>query len=337
MERRVELKLNGGDISGAVRVPASEDVIAPMSTETLEELRKEHPPEHQDAHFPSKECFGPPSPPVTTEELIWRKHLLDGKVPDDVCPALYGASLIALLKKTRGVRLIAVGNTLRRLAGKIVSKRVMEATGKLVRPQQLGHGTRGGAGAAVHSTRAFLSGPTGCQTLLKLDFRNAFNSVHRGRLLEETQKFLPEIYPFIFQMYRSPTNLIYGEHVIPYARGDQQGGPLSPLLFCLLTRNLSKLLQSPFIVWYLDEATLGGDFELVSRDFQTIVEIGASLDLELNTSKCEVCCLWRYSYPTASYTPENEAPLPWRNISGQEDPNATWNYSLSRSDPSGPR
>ncbi|GAV08770.1 hypothetical protein RvY_18416 [Ramazzottius varieornatus] len=40
MKRRVELKLNGGDISGAVRVLASEDVIAPMSTETLEVLRK---------------------------------------------------------------------------------------------------------------------------------------------------------------------------------------------------------------------------------------------------------------------------------------------------------
>ncbi|GAV08353.1 hypothetical protein RvY_18061-3 [Ramazzottius varieornatus] len=166
MKRRVELKLNGDDISGAVRVPASEDVIAPMSTETLEELRKKHPPEHQDAHFPSKECFGPPSPPVITEELMSAvssipcdsaggpdglrpRHLkdllvglrdpmslqlaqaladlvglmLDGKVPEDVCPALYGASLIALLKKTGGIRPIAVGNT-----RKIVSKRVMEAT-----------------------------------------------------------------------------------------------------------------------------------------------------------------------------------------------------------------
>ncbi|GAV00559.1 hypothetical protein RvY_11387-1 [Ramazzottius varieornatus] len=125
--------------------------------------------------------------------------MLDGKVPEDVCPALYGASLIALLKKTGRIRPIAVGNTLRRLAGKIVSKRVMEATGNLVRPQQLGYGTRGGAKTAVHSTRAFHSGQTGCQTLLKLDFRNAFNSAHRDRLLEEAQKFLPEIYPFIFR------------------------------------------------------------------------------------------------------------------------------------------
>ncbi|GAU91413.1 hypothetical protein RvY_03671 [Ramazzottius varieornatus] len=85
----------------------------------------------------------------------------------------------------------------------------------------------------------------------------------------------------------SPKNLIYGEHVIHSARGVQQGDPLGPLLFCLLTRNLSKSLQSPFNVWYLDDATLGGDFELVSRDFQTIVKIGASLGLELNTSKCE--------------------------------------------------
>ncbi|GAV09548.1 hypothetical protein RvY_19063 [Ramazzottius varieornatus] len=62
---------------------------------------------------------------------------------------------------------------------------------------------------------------------------------------------------------------------------------LRPLLFCSPTRNLCKSLQSPFNVWYLDDATLGGDFELVRRDFQTIVEIGASLGLELNTSKCD--------------------------------------------------
>ncbi|GAV01296.1 hypothetical protein RvY_12033 [Ramazzottius varieornatus] len=265
MKRRVELKLNGGDISGAVRVLTSEDHLKdllvglrePMSLQLAQALA----------------------------DLVG--SMLDGKVPEDVCPALYGASLIALSKKTGGIRPIAVGNTEWRSAGKIISKRVMEATSKHVRPQKLGYGTRGGAEAAVHSTRGFLSGQAGRQILLKLDFRNAFNSVSRDRLLEEAQKFLPEIYPFIFQMYMSPTNLIYGEHVIPSARGVQHGDLLGPSLFCLLTRNLSKSLQSPFNVWYLDNATLGGDFELVSRDLHTIVEIGASLGLELNTSKCE--------------------------------------------------
>ncbi|GAV04657.1 hypothetical protein RvY_14911 [Ramazzottius varieornatus] len=83
--------------------------------------------------------------------------MLEGKVPDDICPVLYGASLTALPKKDGGIRPIAVGNTLRRLAGKIVSKQVMETMGVLVRPQQLGYGTKGGAEAAFHATRVFIS------------------------------------------------------------------------------------------------------------------------------------------------------------------------------------
>jgi hypothetical protein len=66
----------------------------------------------------------------------------------------YRSSLTALKKKDGGIRPIAVGNTLRRLAGKFVSRCVMEAMGQLARPTQLGYGTLGGAEASVHASWA---------------------------------------------------------------------------------------------------------------------------------------------------------------------------------------
>ena len=43
-----------------------------------------------------------------------------GKVPKEICETFYGATLIALSKEDGGVRPIAIGFTLRRLAAKIV-------------------------------------------------------------------------------------------------------------------------------------------------------------------------------------------------------------------------
>ena len=67
--------------------------------------------------------------------------MLAGKVNLDVCPHLYGASLIATEKKDIGVRPIAIGNTFRRLAAKLACTSVKEEIGECLRPLQLGFGT----------------------------------------------------------------------------------------------------------------------------------------------------------------------------------------------------
>ncbi|GAU90699.1 hypothetical protein RvY_03079 [Ramazzottius varieornatus] len=195
LKRRVEQKLKDCDVSGAVRILSSDDVIVPPTLETLEALRSKHPAEQDNPSFPPKASLVPMVGQVSAEEVLQAvtsfpngsaggpdglrpQHLkdclrgsrdpastelaealaclmtlmLEGKVPDEICPVLYEASLTALLKKDAGIRPIAVGNTLRRLAGKMMSKRIMEAMGVLVRPQQLGYGTKGGAEAVVKNS-----------------------------------------------------------------------------------------------------------------------------------------------------------------------------------------
>ena len=91
------------------------------------------------------------------------------------------------------MRPIAVGCTLRRLAAKVASNKALEDTATLLAPHQLGYGVKGGAEAAVHSARLFLRNLKPDQALLKLDFKNAFNSVRRDKMLSSVLDLAPDI------------------------------------------------------------------------------------------------------------------------------------------------
>ena len=51
--KAVEMKLQDGDISGAVRLLSSEDTIAPDTPDTIESLRRKHPEAHADLQLPA--------------------------------------------------------------------------------------------------------------------------------------------------------------------------------------------------------------------------------------------------------------------------------------------
>lgn len=74
--------------------------------------------------------------------------VLAGRTPPSIRPFFFGATLIALEKKDGGVRPIAVGCTLRRLAAKVASGRVLEDMAALLAPRQLGFGVKGGGGGS---------------------------------------------------------------------------------------------------------------------------------------------------------------------------------------------
>lgn len=91
--------------------------------------------------------------------------------------------MTALSKKNGGVHPIAVGCTLRRLVAKVVSGLVSGEMSSLLAPRQLGYDIPGGVEAAVHSARYFLRIMDSNSAFLKLDFRNAFNSVRCDKML----------------------------------------------------------------------------------------------------------------------------------------------------------
>ena len=109
--------------------------------------------------------------------------VLEGKTPLPIHLFFFGATLIALEKKGWGIRSTAVCCTLHRLVAKIAGFRWLEDMATLLAPRQLGDGIRGGAEAVVHAARQFLNEFQSGQAIVKLYFKNAFNAVHRVKML----------------------------------------------------------------------------------------------------------------------------------------------------------
>ena len=71
--------------------------------------------------------------------------LLQGEIPPQVSPVLFGGNLIALEKKSGGVRPIAVGYTLRRIVVKCANSYATSQLTDYFNPIQMGVGCQVGA------------------------------------------------------------------------------------------------------------------------------------------------------------------------------------------------
>ena len=47
-------------------------------------------------------------------------------------------------------------------------------------------------------------------------------------------------------------------------------------------------MKAPLNIWYMDDGTLGGDVDVLINDFLVLQQLGSSMGLELNESKCEL-------------------------------------------------
>lgn len=215
--------------------------------------------------------------------------LLRGELHQEICPFFFGANLCAFIKKDGGIRPIAVGCTIRRLTNKIACFEVKEKLAAYLLPHQLGFGIKLGCEAAVHTLRAtVMKNRNSVKIVLKIDFKNVFNSIERDKMLLNVKEHMPELYNLIWQSYSTPSHLFFGEKFIDSQVGAQQGDPTGPLLFCLTIHRIIISLSSNFNIWFLDDGTLCDDPSIVLNDFQNLIEKAKEIGLEINPSKCEI-------------------------------------------------
>ena len=100
---------------------------------------------------------------------------LNGQISDFARILFFSANLTALRKKDGGIRPIAVGNILRRLASKVANHFASNKVANFFRPFQQGVSVKNACEAAVHSARIITKLPN--YILAKLDIKNAFNSI----------------------------------------------------------------------------------------------------------------------------------------------------------------
>ena len=93
---------------------------------------------------------------------------------------------------------------------------------------------------------------------MKVDFKNAFNSIRRDKMLLAVEEFIPELLPFVHSAYSKPSSLMWGNDVLQSLEGVQQGDPLGPLLFCLSIHKMCAKLKSELAVFLFGRWDLGG-------------------------------------------------------------------------------
>jgi hypothetical protein len=214
---------------------------------------------------------------------------LSGQLPSEICHLLYGASLYALHKKYGGIRPIAIGNCLRRLTSKLASFQNRNIVNSYLSPHQLGVATKLGCEAAIHTTQTIVNNDQNRgKVLLKLGFKNAFNSVERNCILKAVQCHTPPLYPYLYQCYKNPSTLFFGNHLISSSVGAQQEHPYGPMIFSLANQPVIFSLDSQLNIWYLDDGTLADYPEVVLSDFKKVINLSRKIGLKLNFNKCEI-------------------------------------------------
>ena len=211
------------------------------------------------------------------------------RFPPVVSAALAGARLVPIGKPDGGVRPIAVGELVRRLAGKMILCRYQGETIPRLLPTQLGVGVPGGAEFLIHRARDWVRFPMPGEGLLQLDFRNAFNCMDRTSMLAAIAQFCPQLLPYAIACYGCPASLYYTGGVIPSESGVHQGDPVGPLFFSALTHELTQLCCGPGILWshwYLDDAYICGSAEVLHGIFALVHGRADGLGFVLNTGKC---------------------------------------------------
>ena len=214
--------------------------------------------------------------------------LLDGRCHPDIMPVLFRGTLTALQKKAGGIQPIAVGYTWRHIAARCANTYAITKLADYFALFQLGVGVRCGCEAAVHATRRFVQRMPNYYVIAKLDFTNAFNSLHRDSMLEAVFQNIPEIYKFCHLAYGKASFLRYGSWTVVFEEGTQQGDTLGPLLFCLTIQPLLSSLDSELVIGYIDDITLGGSFSSVHNDVVLIKSRGLNAGCVLNINKCEL-------------------------------------------------
>ena len=238
--------------------------------------------------------------------------VLRGELERSLWPFFGAARGVPLKKPDGGVRPIAVGETLRRLVGKVLVRAVKPKVLAYFEPMQKAM-SAGGTEAIIHWGRNLAmqwhaSGSDAATSAtppkigIKWDMKNAFNSISRVAMLRGVLEVVPEALPYLFRLYEQAQHLVVlGSTVerpwvqIPVVTGTQQGDPVGPMLFSLGLHAVLRLIVAKHptlgvegIRALMDDVTAFADATTLFAVHCDLKRMCKAIGLELNLKKCEL-------------------------------------------------
>jgi len=323
---RAVLACSVGNISKAAQC-LSDQKIAPDNEETIRKLKEKHPSKEEPAQIDdlpdpykvnssnvknalksfdkgtSSGPFGLSVDHINQAIEIVTQHgvletltsiinlMLAGNIPSTIRPYLCGANLTALDKDGNDVRPIAVGTTLRRIASKCVSSLWKDSLNTYLGPNQFGNRTRG-TETVIHTVREYMSLQDTEFGILKIDIKNAFNSISREFILQEVYEHFPQAFRWVNCCYGFHSKLFYKDTIITSENGTQQGDPIAGNLFCIGIKHVIEDIDETegidLNLWYCDDATIIGPITALSNAFKNINKNLNGIDLFTNLMKTEL-------------------------------------------------
>ena len=203
-------------------------------------------------------------------------RIADGNVPESAVALLALTKLTPLLKDGGGIRPVAGGECLRKLAARAL---VREHRGTLlaaVGSCQYGAGRPGGAETLIHAIQVVAEARPH-NAWVQLDVANAFPSVRRRAVFHAVAEHAPALLPLAETFLRRSSSFVYlsaagvGE-LLHATLGVEQGNVLGPLLFAMAFRRPVEELRAALV------AALVGEFGYSPADAEAAVVLGAYLD-----------------------------------------------------------
>ena len=112
---------------------------------------------------------------------------------------------------------------------------------------------------------------------LKMDFKIAFNSLKRDKMLDTVFRKRRQIYNFTHSAYSATSHLFFGEKVIQSQEGCQQNDREGTALFSDTILDLVNQMVSENNAWYLDDRNLPDDCRTVLEDSKRSLLVSTSM------------------------------------------------------------
>ena len=174
-------------------------------------------------------------------------RIADGDIPEETVDLLGLTKLTPLKKDGPGIRPVAAGEYLRKLAARALVREHRSSLLDAVGRHQYGAGRPGGAEILLHTVQV-VSAARPNHAWVQQDVKNAFPSVRRRAVLEALAEYAPALLPMAEAFLRRTSSFVFlgagGQgSVLQATLGVEQGDVLAPLLFAVAFRRPVERLR----------------------------------------------------------------------------------------------